>query len=327
MQFNEIEVLLKVLRVGICGSDVHIWQHGEIRGNYAKQPLVIGHEACGQVVEVGSNVTHLTAGDVVSIEPQIPCQDCPQCRSGRYNLCPHVYFYGFPPNYGALSQFIKHHAGYCYKLPPGMTPEEGALLEPLSVAVFACQRAPVSLGQSVLVCGSGPIGLLVLMVAKAFGASHVCVTDLNEQRLKVAKTMGADSVVLCQTQDDPQEIANRAIAAIGKAPDVTIDCVGVQSTVVTGIHATKVGGVLVNVGLGSLKVEIPLQTANTKEIDFKGIFRYRHTWPLAIQLVSEKRVDVEKLITHRFNLKDALEAFKVAKSGVGIKVMIDCGHP
>ena len=252
-------------RVGICGSDVHLLQHGEIAGFVVKQPIIIGHEGCGQVVEVGSSVTHLKAGDVVSIEPQIPCQDCTLCRSGKYNLCPSVYFHGCPPHDGSMSRYIKHHASFSFKLPDGMTPEEGALIEPLSVGVFACQRAPVTLGQSVLICGSGPIGLVTLMAAKAFGASHVCVIDMNAQRLETATTIGADSVILSKPGEDPQEVAKRAVAAIGKAPDVSIDCVGVESTIVTGIHATKVGGMLVNVGCGSLKVQIPLQTANTKE--------------------------------------------------------------
>lgn len=311
-------------RVGICGSDVHLWQHGEVAGFFLKQPIIIGHESCGQVVEVGSHVTHLKPGDVVAIEPQIPCEECVVCRKGRYNLCPNVYFHACPPDDGSLAQYIKHRASFCFKLPDGMTPEEGALVEPLSVGVFACQKAPVTLGQAILVCGAGPIGLVTLMVAKAFGASHVCIMDLSEQRLQVAKTMGADSVIQTKVGQDPQEVAQDVIAAIGCAPDVTIDCVGVESTVVTGIHATKVGGVLVNVGCGSLKVAIPLQTANSKEIDFKGVFRYTNTWPLSIKLIAEKRVDVKQLVTHRFKMDHALEAFEVAKSGVGIKVMIDC---
>lgn len=321
--FLVAEVLLKVLRVGICGSDVHIWQNGEIRGFFVQQPQVIGHESCAQVMAVGPNVTNIAAGDIVSIEPQIPCQDCSLCRSGMYNLCPKVTFHGCPPVYGSLSRFIKHHASFCYKLPRGMSPEEGALLEPLSVAVYACQKAAISVGQSVLICGSGPIGLLTLMVAKAFGALHACLTDISESRLEAAKGMGADSIVLTKLHEDPQTVANRAVAAIGKDADVTIDCVGIESTVFIGIHATKVGGVLVNVGCGSLKVTIPLQAASRKEIDFKGVFRYRNTWPLAIQLVAEKKVDVKRLITHKFKLEEALEAFEVAKSGYGIKVMLD----
>jgi L-iditol 2-dehydrogenase len=287
-------------------------------------PIIIGHECCGQVVEVGAGVAHLKVGDIVAIEPQIPCRDCDFCRTGKYNLCPQVFFFGVPPkDDGALTRFLKHDASFCFKLPNGMSPEEGALLEPLSVGIMACQRAPVTLGQNVLVLGSGPIGLVTLLAAKAFGASHVCVTDMNQQRLETAKSMGADSIVLIKQGEDPEEVAGKAIAAIGASPDVSIDCVGVESTVVTGIHATKVGGILVNVGCGALKINIPLQTANTKEIDCRGIFRYRDTWPLAIKLVSEKRVDVKKLVTHRFKLEQALEAFEVAKSGVGIKVMIE----
>lgn len=278
----------------------------------------------GSKAEDKTGVTHLKVGDVVAIEPQIPCRDCYQCRTGKYNLCPNVYFFGVPPrDHGALTRYLKHDASFCFKLPDGMTPEEGALLEPLSVGIMACQRAPVQLGQSVLVLGSGPIGLVSLLAAKAFGASHVCVTDMNEQRLETAKSMGADSIVLSKPGEDPKEVAKRAVKQIGASPDVSIDCVGVESTVVTGIHATRIGGIMVNVGCGALNITIPLQTANTKEIDCKGVFRYRETWPLAIKLVSEKRVDVSKLVTHRFKLEQAMEAFEVAKSGVGIKVMID----
>ncbi|KAB0372109.1 sorbitol dehydrogenase isoform X1 [Muntiacus reevesi] len=317
------EVLLKMHSVGICGSDVHYWQHGRIGDFVVKKPMVLGHEASGTVVKVGSLVRHLQPGDRVAIEPGAPRETDEFCKIGRYNLSPTIFFCATPPDDGNLCRFYKHNANFCYKLPDNVTFEEGALIEPLSVGIHACRRAGVTLGNKVLVCGAGPIGLVSLLAAKAMGAAQVVVTDLSASRLSKAKEVGAD-FILQISNESPQEIAKKVEGLLGSKPEVTIECTGVETSIQAGIYATHSGGTLVLVGLGSEMTRVPLVHAATREVDIKGVFRYCNTWPMAISMLASKSVNVKPLVTHRFPLEKALEAFETSKKGLGLKVMIKC---
>uniref|UniRef100_A0A8C2NLL0 Sorbitol dehydrogenase n=1 Tax=Capra hircus TaxID=9925 RepID=A0A8C2NLL0_CAPHI len=358
------EVLLKMHSVGICGSDVHYWQHGRIGDFVVKKPMVLGHEASGTVVKVGSLVRHLQPawkqqilsgkervlrrchpvlvtrpsepgctrrdplalkklGDRVAIEPGAPRETDEFCKIGRYNLSPTIFFCATPPDDGNLCRFYKHNANFCYKLPDNVTFEEGALIEPLSVGIHACRRAGVTLGNKVLVCGAGPIGLVNLLAAKAMGAAQVVVTDLSASRLSKAKEVGAD-FILQISNESPQEIAKKVEGLLGSKPEVTIECTGVETSIQAGIYATHSGGTLVLVGLGSEMTSVPLVHAATREVDIKGVFRYCNTWPMAISMLASKSVNVKPLVTHRFPLEKALEAFETSKKGLGLKVMIKC---
>ncbi|XP_013365770.1 PREDICTED: sorbitol dehydrogenase isoform X2 [Chinchilla lanigera] len=309
--------------VGICGSDVHYWQHGRIGDFVVKKPMVLGHEAAGTVVKVGSSVKHLKAGDRVAIEPGAPRETDEFCKVGRYNLSPTIFFCATPPDDGNLCRFYKHNASFCYKLPDGVTFEEGALIEPLSVGIHACRRGGVSLGNKVFVCGAGPVGLVTLIVAKAMGAAMVVVSDLSASRLSKAKEVGAD-FVLQISQEGPQEIASKVEGLLGCKPEVTIECTGAESAIQAGIYATRSGGTLVLVGLGAEMINVPLVHAAVREVDIKGVFRYCNTWPMAISMLAAKAVNVKPLVTHRFPLEKALEAFETSKKGVGVKVMLKC---
>jgi len=194
-------VVLRIHTVGICGSDVHYWAHGKCGPFELKGPIVLGHESSGIVHSVGENVTNLKPGDRVAIEPGVPCRYCDYCRSGSYNLCPDVQFLATPPYDGSLANFIEHAADFCYKMPDHMTFEEGALLEPLSVGVHACRRGGVKVGSHVLITGAGPIGLVVLLVARASGATKIIVSDMMANRLEVAKQLGADATFLANDPD------------------------------------------------------------------------------------------------------------------------------
>ena len=154
--------------VGICGSDVHYWVKGEIGPFVVKEPMIIGHESSGTITKSGSKVTNVAVGDNVAIEGGIPCMafQCKECREGKYNLCPKLTFFATPPDHGSLATYISHKAAFCYKLPPNVSLEEGALCEPLSVGVAACRKAEVQTGDAVLVTGAGPIGLVSMLVAK-----------------------------------------------------------------------------------------------------------------------------------------------------------------
>lgn len=317
------EVLLRMHSVGICGSDVHYWQHGRIGDFVLKKPMVLGHEASGQVLKVGSAVEHLKPGDRVAIEPGVPREIDEFCKNGRYNLSPTIFFCATPPDDGNLCRYYVHNGNFCYKLPDNVTYEEGALIEPLSVGIHACRRAGVTLGSTVFVCGAGPIGLVALLVAKAMGASQVVISDLSADRLKKAKELGADFAVQVQ-REAPQELAQKVEGLLGCMPEITIECTGAESCIQTGIYATRSGGVVVLVGLGPETVNVPLVNAAVREVDIRGIFRYCNTWPMAIAMLASKKVDVKPLVTHRFPLEQALEAFETTRKGLGVKVMLKC---
>ena len=262
-------------------------------------------------------------GDRVAIEPGVPREVDEYCKIGRYNLTPTIFFCATPPDDGNLCRFYKHNADFCYKLPDSVTFEEGALIEPLSVGIYACRRGSVSLGNKVLVCGAGPVGMVTLLVAKAMGAAQVVVTDLSASRLTKAKEVGADFTIQVG-KETPQEIASKVESLLGSKPEVTIECTGAESSVQTGIYATHSGGTLVIVGMGAEMVNLPLVHAAIREVDIKGVFRYCNTWPMAISMLASKTLNVKPLVTHRFPLEKAVEAFETAKKGVGLKVMIKC---
>jgi len=319
------DVLIRMACVGICGSDVSYLTKGRIGDFVVKEPMVLGHEGAGTVEKCGANVTHLKPGDRVAIEPGVPCRRCPQCKGGRYNLCPKIFFCATPPDHGNLCRYYVHDAEFCYKLPSHVSLEEGALLEPLSVAVHACRRAGACVGSRVLVCGAGPIGLVCLMVAKAAGASRVCVTDISSDRLKVAASMGATSTVLVDGSKDEQQMCELIKENFdGEMPDCTIECSGAESSIRLAILATESGGCVVLVGLGPAEIKLPVVNAAVREVDIRGIFRYANCYPAALDLVAGGSVNVKGLITHTVKLWNSEEAFQIAKAGKAIKVMIRC---
>ncbi|RXN04152.1 sorbitol dehydrogenase-like protein [Labeo rohita] len=296
------EVLLQMHSVGICGSDVHYWKNGRIGDYVLKQPMVLGHEASGRVVKVGSAVTHLKAGDRVAIEPGVPREVDEYFKSGRYNLSPSIFFCATPPDDGNLCRYYKHSADFCYKLPDNVTYEEGALIEPLSVGIHACKRAGVTLGSSVFVCGA----------------------DLSSDRLAKAKEIGADFLLHVKKEDEPKDIAKKVEGMLGCMPQISIECSGAQSSIQTAIYATRSGGVVILVGLGTEMTTVPLVNAATREVDIKGVCRYRNTWPVAISMLASKKLNVKPLVTHRFPLEQAMQAFETTHQGLGVKVMLKC---
>ncbi|KAL6113023.1 sord [Pungitius sinensis] len=318
------EVLLQMHSVGICGSDVHYWQRGRIGDFVVTKPMVLGHEASGRVVKVGSAVKHLEAGDRVAIEPGAPREMDEFFKIGRYNLSPTIFFCATPPDDGNLCRYYKHSANFCYKLPDNVTFEEGALIEPLSVGIHACRRAGVTIGSTVLICGAGPIGLVCLLVAKAMGASHVVITDMLPERLTVAKELGADFQLKVNRGVEPQQLAKSVEDLLGAQPHVTIECSGVESSIQTAIYATRSGGAVALVGIGPQMVTVPLVNAALREVDIRGVFRYCNTWPMAIAMLASGKVNVKPLVTHRFPLEQAAEAFETTRQGLGIKVMLKC---
>ncbi|XP_078589195.1 sorbitol dehydrogenase-like [Branchiostoma floridae x Branchiostoma japonicum] len=310
--------------VGICGSDVHFWTEGVVGPFVVKAPMVMGHEASGTVSELGEGVTHLKVGDRVAMEPGVPCRYCTACKGGRYNLCKDVKFCATPPTDGSLCRYYVHAADLCFKLPDHVSYEEGALLEPLSVAVHACRRSEVTIGSKVLICGAGPIGLVCLQVAKAMGAAQVVITDIDAKRLEFARHQMGGDVTVHVTSRDGREVADQVVQVLGCNPDVTIECSGAETSIHAGIYATEPGGVLMIVGLGRPMATIPLLDAALKEVDIRGNLRYANDYPTALAMIASGQVNVKPLVSHRYSLEQALEAFEFAKKGEGIKVMIHC---
>lgn len=317
------EVLLKINSVGVCGSDIHFWLHGGTGDFTIRKPLVLGHEVAGMVIKVGSEVQHLKVGDRVAVEPGVPRENDEFVKTGRYNLSPTSFSTGLPHDDGAMCHYYAHNASYCYKLPESVSYEEGAMVEPLSVAIHACRRAGVTMGSKVFICGAGTIGLVNLLVAKTMGADQIVICDLSSKRLEKAKELGADFTIKVD-KGTPQELAQKVKAALGSMPDITIECTAAEHCVQAGVYATRSGGVLTLVGIGPESMNVPILNAIIREVDIRGVLKYCNTWPTAIAMLESKRIDVKPLVTHRFSLEEVFKAFETAKEGVGIKVMLKC---
>ncbi|XP_023213901.1 sorbitol dehydrogenase-like [Centruroides sculpturatus] len=323
---KETEVLIAIRCTGICASDIHMWAWGELAKMKTVTPTVLGHESSGTVVKVGKSVKNFKAGDRVVIETSGPCLGCPLCLEGNYHLCPDLKRLGACPHDGTFTRYITHSAQFCYKLPDKLTFEEGALVEPLAVALHACRRGRVTGGDKVLICGAGAIGLLTMLTAKAFGATRICVTDVRKDRLEFAKKLGADCTVLADPDDDV--CVRRVVESLGANPDVSLDCCGFQATVTVALKATKPRGVVVVVGIGPGDSKLPLPETMLKEVDIVGVNRYPNCYQRAIDLLESGAVNGLPVITHSFKLEEAIEAFEFVKREVPgtVKTMIRC-HP
>ncbi|KAL7269108.1 L-arabinitol 4-dehydrogenase [Rhizina undulata] len=327
---KEGEVVVQVRSTGICGSDVHFWHAGCIGPMIVTDSHILGHESAGEILRVHPSVTHLKPGDRVAIEPNIPCHSCAPCLTGRYNGCESVLFLSTPPVPGLLRRYVTHPAKWCHKLPPTMSFEDGSLLEPLSVALAAVDRSGLKLGDAALICGAGPIGLVALLCAKAAGAEPIVITDIDAGRLKFAQELvagkpGTLKTFLVPRGKSVEELAKDVVATMGQEPDIALECTGVESSISSAIHAVRFGGSVFVVGVGKNEMSFPFMRLSTREVDLKFQYRYSNTWPKAIRLVDSGVLgDVRKLITHRFGLEEAVDAFKVSadtKSGA-IKVLI-----
>lgn len=303
---KEGEVLVKVEYVGICGSDLHYYESGRIGNFIVEPPFVLGHEAGGTVVEVGSGVTHLKAGDRVALEPGKTCGHCEHCKAGKYNLCEDVIFFATPPVDGVFQEYVAHEAGLCFKLPDNVSTLEGALVEPLSVGLHAAMQGGAHIGQTAVVTGAGCIGLVSLLALKAMGVSRVIVVDVIEKRLQKAKELGADYVINGKEQDTVAEIKR---LTEGKGCDLSIETAGTQITASQLIQASKKGATIVFVGYSaSGEMTLPIGMALDKELSFKTVFRYRNIYPMAIEAIAAGKIRIKDIVTDYFELDDIQHA-------------------
>ncbi|RUS88644.1 hypothetical protein EGW08_003603 [Elysia chlorotica] len=317
------EVQLSMRQVGICGSDVNIWVHGEHGGYIVDSPLALGHEGSAVIRKLGPGVTTLKVGDRVAVEPATPCRMCAFCKGGRYNLCPHVKGLAMPGCDGHLTRTFVMAADFCHKVPDNVSDGEAAMAEPMAVSVQATNRGGVKMGDTILICGAGPIGLLCMLTSKARGVHAVCITDIDERRLAFARELGADHTINVRGKS-PQDVAAEVEELLGDKPNVTLECSGAQPSITTAVYATRSGGVVVLVGMGATTNEIPTAEASFRELDIRGTFRYVNCFQPALKLMSSGLVNVKPLMTHEFRLEDALQAFETARKGEGIKILINC---
>lgn len=319
------DVLIQVKVTGICGSDVHYWDHGSIGSYVLKSPMVLGHESAGTIVEVGSAVSSLKVGDDVAMEPGVPCRRCVRCKEGTYNLCLDMAFAATPPYDGTLARYYVLPEDFCYKLPKNVGLEEGALVEPLAVAVHITKQSGVKNGDSVVVFGAGPVGLLCCAVAKAFGASKIISVDIVKPRLEFAKEFAATATYESQrisAADNAAKIIEENDLGVGA--DVAIDASGAEPSVQAGIHVLRTGGTYVQGGMGKDDITFPIMAACTKELTVKGSFRYSSgDYSLAVDLIATGKIGVKRLISGRVRFEDAEQAFKDVKAGKAIKILIE----
>lgn len=294
------QAVVRIEAVGVCGSDTAYYTVGRIGDYVVDGPIILGHEVSGQVVEIGSQVTNVEVGDRVAVEPGTPCRNCDECLAGRYHLCPDLVFLATPPYDGALVERMAIDSRNLFPMPEEMTYEEGALLEPLSVGIWGCKRAGLEGGDDVLVTGAGPVGLLAAAAAYALGAGSVTVTDRSDFRLGVAEGMGFT--------------AERSDAPGTRRFDVLLECSGAPGVLAEGMTRLRPAGRAAMIGMSKEElIGLPLSQLNVNELTLSLVNRYNHTWPLAIELVASKRVDVAPLVTHHFALADSADAITLAQ--------------
>lgn len=292
------DVVVRIEAVGVCGSDTAYYKVGYIGDWVVEGPIILGHEVAGQVHEIGPAVTQVSIGDRVAIEPSTPCRDCRDCMAGRYHLCPDLKFLATPPYDGALVQYLAMDERNLFVMPDSMSYEEGAMLEPLSVGIWACHRAGLAPGDDVLITGAGPVGMLAAETARAFGAGSVTLVDISEFRLGMARELGF-TVEHSNSQTD-------------READVLIECSGAPGVLAAGLRRLRTNGRAAMVGMPKQAVELPLSQLNSKELTIGLVNRYSHTWPIAIALVSSGRVNVKSIITHHFPLDQTEDAVTLA---------------
>lgn len=297
--------MVRVSSAGVCGSDIHYFEHGRIGRLTVDAPLVLGHEASGEVVGLGSAVSCTRLGQRVSLEPGVPDFTCSQCLAGRYNLCTEMRLFATPPIDGAFAELVTIHEQFAHPVPDHLSDDAAALLEPLSVGLWACRKAEVTAGSRVLVTGAGPVGLVTAQCALALGACEVTVTDVNRYRLQLARDLGVTTAV---------DTGATSLADSGLEPDVLLECSGRPEAIADALPTVARAGRVVLVGMGADESPLPISRIQAYELTVTGTFRYAHTWPAAISLASTGRVQLDVLVTGHYDLDHVREALTANRS-------------
>ena len=306
------EVLVRITSVGVCGSDTHYYAEGRIGTFVVAAPLVLGHEPAGVIVALGEGVQDRTVGQRVSLEPGIPDPLSQQTLAGCYNLDPGVRFFATPPIDGVFSEYAVHPAVFCHPVPDSVSDDAAALLEPLSVALAARAAGKIQLGDSVLVAGAGPIGLLISKVAQLAGAT-VTLTDVRPERLTDVHAYGVRHTFTASEQ-----------RPVVPEFDVFIDASGAERAILGGLARLAPRGRAVLVGMGADTIALPVPLLQGRELMITGTFRYANTWPTAIALAASGQVDLDGLVTSTHGLDDVEAALLAGTNPGALKAMV---HP
>jgi len=303
------DVRIAVRNVGICGSDVHYYEHGAIGPFVVREPMVLGHEAAGVVIEVGAEVSGLAVGDRVCMEPGIPDPNSRAARLGMYNLDPAVRFWATPPIHGVLRTSVVHPADYTFKLPDGVSLAEGAMVEPLAVGMHAASKARIRPGDVAVVTGAGTIGLMTLLAALAGGCSRVIVSDVVQPKLDLAATLGPVTPVNVTSEDLAAVVRE---ATDGWGADLVFEASGNARAAAGVFDLVCPGGRVAYIGMPDGPIPYDVVAAQAKEATVEHIFRYAHVYPRAVSLIASGQIDVKPMITDLFPLERGVEAFDFA---------------
>jgi len=315
------EVQVQVATGGVCGSDLHYYNHGGIGTIQLREPMILGHEVAGHVSAIGANVKNLVEGDLVAISPSRPCYQCKYCLAAMHNHCLNMRFYGsampWPHIQGAFRESINVLGSQCV-VANELTSAQAAMAEPLAVTLHATRRAGELLGKRVLITGAGPIGVLSIICARRAGALEIVATDLATNALAQATAAGADQVINVGDHADALDAYSKDKGYF----DVLYECTGVASALATGINALRPGGVIMQLGLGG-DMSLPMMAITAKELCIRGSFRFHEEFSLAVELMSVGLVDVAQLVTHTFSIDDAEQAFITANDrSIAMKTQI-----
>lgn len=313
------QILLRTRRIGVCGSDIHVW-HG--KHPYTGYPVVQGHEVSGEIAEVGRAVTGFAVGDHVTFMPQVTCGQCYPCRHGMEHICESLKVMGFQTN-GAAQDYFPLDADKVLKLPDSLTLDQGAMIEPISVAAHAIRRGGGAAGKKVIVLGAGTIGNLTAQVARASGAQAVMITDISDYKLELARRCGLDYVI--NTAEEALEAAIRRNFGPDRA-DLMLECVGVEDTITQAIACARKGTTIVVVGVFGQKPRVDLGLVQDRELSLVGTLMYqRQDYETAIALASSGKLQLEALISDRFPFDRYTDAYRRIEEAAGrtMKVMIE----
>lgn len=305
------EVLIKITSNGLCGSDIHFFEDGKLGPFIVDDPYIPGHEAAGFIVEKGQDVPdQFQEGDRVVIEPGIPCRRCKFCKTERYNLCQNVRFLSAPPVNGTFAEYVAVPFDYIHPLPDFVSNEMGALIEPASVAVHAFARLNIQAGNSLTILGAGPIGLITLITARAYGLSEIFIVDMAENRLAAAGKLGAQAVI---NAGDGRAVEKILDLTKGMGTRYVIDTTGSSRACAAAPDIAEIGGKIALVGWPEKsRFEYPVEKIIEKELDIVGINRYANTFPKVISMIASGQLDLSPIISHRFSFSEVCKAFEYA---------------
>lgn len=317
------DVLLKTEMVGVCGSDVHYYETGEIGSEVVEFPFIMGHECAATVKAVGSAVTSVKVGDRVAVEPAIVCHNCDQCKQGRENTCRNLRFLGCPGQVeGALCEYIVMPEECCFPIGEKLSFAEAVLCEPLAIGVYAVRQAGLHENSDIAILGAGPIGLSCLVSARAENAKTCYVTEIVKERVEVAKNAGATWVGNPDEEDIVKEILQRQPAGM----DAVFECAGQQETIDEAVELLKPGGKLMLIGIPRTeRISVIIEKTRRKEISIINVRRQNNCTQAAIDLVASGKISVDFMATHKFKLEQTQDAFDMVanyRDGV-VKALIE----